>query len=256
MDSRVGGGKQAEVAGDVEAVQTPINNRLGARVDRRVPPASAILPLSTTTTSPVPLAFLPVAVGAARRTPCIAKYPWSGVPSRNVRVRPFSPQTTVQPALTKWSSTPQRRLPSVASRWIRAFPIPINEALSRLPLTCSWFVVRGLASTIANAGLWCKVSATTQETSPRFTSRGYSSTRHATDSPRGGISMSYRTRSTSLPPNSSHNPQVRLFFAVLSSSFSSTSPRLSGLTKTSNYARAVTRTTFVRTSTSFAPRVT
>ena len=45
----------------------PDQQRLGARVDRHVPPASAILPLSTTTTSPTPLAFLPVAVGTALR---------------------------------------------------------------------------------------------------------------------------------------------------------------------------------------------
>lgn len=79
-------------------------------------------------------------------TACIAQYPWSGIPSRNVRARPSNSQTAVQPALRKWSSTSQRRLPAVASRWICAFPVPIDEALSRLPSTCSRFVDSPLTS--------------------------------------------------------------------------------------------------------------
>lgn len=152
-----------------------------------------------------------------------------------------------------FGSTSQRRLPPVASRWICAVPISINEALSRLSSTCLWFVDSPLPSPMQAYGV---KSPQPRRNLPSIhfpqmfvhTSRNRFSSR--------GLSVSCRTRSTSLPQNPSHNLQFVCFSLYCCRYSQVRCPQTFWADQNINYARAVTRTTFVRTSTSFPFRIT
>lgn len=148
VDSRVGGGKQAEVAGDVEAVQTPINNRLGARVDRHVPPAT-------------------VTSRYLRPPSSFSLWPWW---QRHLGLRGaiFSAGTParLRPSDSSPANSDRAVFHAAATHSLRcSLVLRLQHSCQRGPglISLIWLTVRGVVLIIADGGLRRKVSATTQE---------------------------------------------------------------------------------------------